>query len=187
MRFRLIVSPFLSPGTWTSVRAESTRRWPALHVEWVTDDPWGALATSDLVVTIPGTNTLELALLAVPFAVVVETDLLALAPLEGVLEWIVRIPGLGGPIRRALLRQHLARVKYTALPNLRAGRAIAPEWVGRWTSEELAKQVAALLRAPGRREAMRRDLREAFTLHPGASRAVAGAALVLARRVTGAA
>ncbi len=182
VRFRLVVSPFLSPDLWARIREESARRRPELDAQWVTDEPWHALATSDLVVTIPGTNTLELAMLGVPFAVVVDTDLLPLAPLEGPLEWVTRMPGLGVPLRRAVLRRHLSHVKYTALPNLRAGRALVPEWVGRWTPEELAKQVAALLRDPAQQEAMRRELRSAFSLRPGASQAIVAAALGLAQQ-----
>ncbi len=182
VRFRLIVSPFLSPDLLTRIQEESARRWPELDAQWVTDEPWPALATSDLVVTIPGTNTLELALLGVPFAVVIDTGLLQLAPIEGALELVTRIPGLGTPVRRALLRRHLSRLEYTALPNLRTGRTVVPEWVGRWTPEELAKQVAALLYAPEQREAIRRDLRETFDLPPGASRMIAQSAIALAGR-----
>ncbi len=184
VRFRLIVSPFLSPDLWIRIREESARRWPEMDAQWVTDEPWHALATSDLVVTIPGTNTLELAILGVPFVVVVDTDLLPLAPLEGSMELVTRMPGLGVSLRRAVLRRHLSRFQYTALPNLRAGRALVPEWVGRWTPEELAKQVADLLHAPERREAIRRDLRETFDLPPGASRMIVQAALALAGRST---
>lgn len=180
VRFNMIVSPYVSSSVWMGAREEATRRWPHLDIEWVTGESWAAVAASDLVITIPGTNTLELAILGVPFVVVVDTDLVTVASLEGLLEWATRAPGLRR-LRRALLLRRLSRVRFAALPNIRAGREIVPELIGRWTPEELAKQVAALLRSPARRHAIRRALRDTFTQPPGASRAIVDAALALAR------
>ncbi|OGR98588.1 MAG: hypothetical protein A2V88_07725 [Elusimicrobia bacterium RBG_16_66_12] len=180
VRFNIIVSPYLSRDAVAAVRADASRQWPSLALKWVTEDGWAALAASDFVLTIPGTNTLELAMLAIPFAVVVDTTLVPLASMEGALEWITRVPGIGPALRRRVLMRYLARLRFASLPNIRLGRAVVPEWVGRWPPEELAKQVAAWLQAPDKREALRRELQETFALHPGAAQAIASSALELA-------
>jgi len=180
VRFRMIVSPYVSPTVWMRERDEAARRWPNLLVEWVTGDPWSAVAASDLVVTIPGTNTLELAILGVPFVVVVDTELVSVAAIEGVLEWVTRAPGLRR-LRRAVLLRRLSRLRFAALPNIRAGREIVPELIGRWTPEELAKQVAALLDSSAKRDAIRAALRDTFAQPPGASQTIVDTALALAQ------
>jgi len=115
----------------------------------------------------------------VPFVVVLDTDLVTVAPVEGVLEWVTRAPGLRR-LRRALLLRRLSQLRFAALPNIRAGREIVPELIGRWTPEELAKQIAALLRSPAKRDEIRQALQDTFTQPPGASRAIVDAALALA-------
>lgn len=176
---RIIASELLSPALVAGVQREEARRRPALPVRWITDDPWTALAGSDFAMTIPGTNTLELAMLGLPFAVVVDLDLLDRAPLEGLVEWLTRIPA-GRFLRRAVVRQLLARRPFVALPNARAGRLVVPEWIGRWTADELAKRVAELLNDSNRRAAMRATLQDLFPVRGGASRAIAQTALALA-------
>lgn len=179
---QIIVSEFLSPRVVESARVMVTRRWPDLNVRWIARDPWAAMKGSDLIVTIPGTNTLELAMLGVPFVVVVETDLLRYAPMEGAMEWLARTPVVGPRLRQLILRRAVGRRRYVALPNARAQRMVVPEWVGRWTRVDLAKRVADLLADPARLRAIRTDLRGLGLLAPGASDRIAETALALAGR-----
>ncbi len=178
--FQIILAEFLSPELVASMRTDVTHQWPALRVVWVTHDQWAALARSDLVLTVPGTNTAELAILGVPFAVVVPVEFLDRVPTEGLLEWVGRIPGAGRLIKRLAARRYFARPRLLALPNLRAGRAIVPEWIGRWTPVELANRVLQLLDdAPGL-SSMRTALRQVYPASGGAAGAIAGQALALA-------
>jgi len=179
---QVIVSEFLSPRVVEDARDMVTRRWPHLGIRWITRDPWAAMRDSDLIMTIPGTNTLELAMLGVPFVVVVDEDLLRYAPLEGALEWLARAPVVGSRLRRLMLRQAIRRMRFVALPNARAGRMVVPEWVGRWTREDLAKRVAELLTDSARLQAIRTDLRGLGLLIPGAADRIAETALALAGR-----
>ena len=179
---QVIVSEFLSPRVVEDARDMVTRRWPQLSIRWITRDPWAAMKASDLIVTIPGTNTLELAMLGVPFVVVVDEDLLQYAPLEGAVEWLARAPVVGTRLRRVILRRALRRIRFVALPNARAGRMVVPEWVGRWTREDLAKRVAELLADPARLRTIRADLQGLGLLRPGASDRIVETALALAGR-----
>lgn len=179
--FHVITAEFLSPGVVAEMQADVSHRWPTLRVVWDTADPWTALARADLALTIPGTNTVELAILGVPFAVIVPVEMLDRVPTEGLLEYIGRIPGLGRLIKRVAVRWYFSRPRLVALPNLRAGRAIVPEWIGRWTPSELANRVGELLDDAPRRAAMRVDLRQVYPATGGAAAAIAREALALAR------
>jgi len=178
--FQIIAAEFLSPDVVAAMQEETRRRWPALRIIWVTRDTWAALARSDLVVTVPGTNTAELGILGAPFAVVVPVEFLDRVPTEGLLEWVGRIPGAGRLIKRAAARRFFARPRLVALPNLRAGTAIVPEWVGRWSPVDLANRVLQLLDDAPRRAAMRTALRQVYPASGGAAAAIAGHALALA-------
>jgi lipid-A-disaccharide synthase len=132
---------------------------------------WAAIAGADLVLTLPGTNTLELALLRVPSIVVLPTTFSVQIPAEGVIEWLSRIPGVGPAVKLFLARQYLRRAPYVALPNMWARRRIMPELVGAVTPAEVAAEAARLLKDP----AARRALAEALAVIPaqaGASRRI---------------
>ncbi len=178
--FQVIAAEFLSPELIAAMQEDTRRRWLAPRVVWVTHDPWAALARSDLALAIPGTNTAELAILGVPFAVVVPLELMDRAPTEGLLEWAGRVPGVGRLIKRFATWRYFARPRLLALPNLRAGRAIVPEWIGRWTPAELANRVGELLDDAPRRAAMRTALRQVYPASGGAAGAIAIQALALA-------
>ena len=178
--FQIIAAEFLSPEFLAAMRMDATARWPALQTVWVTHDRWAALARSDLALTFPGTSTVELAMLGVPFAAIVPLEFIDRVPAEGLLEWIGRIPVAGRMIKGLAARRYFARPKLLALPNLRAGKAIAPEWIGRWTPTELANRVCDLLDDEGRRKTMSTELRALYASSTGAAARIAERALTLA-------
>lgn len=180
--FQMIISPFLSPALVEAARKAVKVHAPGLEVTWVTGEAWAALTRSDLVVTIPGSNTLELAMAGVPFVVVVDTDLMDRAAVEGPLQWLARLPWLGAPLKRMALSRYLTRHRFVALPNQLAGRPLVPEWIGRWTPQALAERVTALLHDSAQRQAMAAALRGLYQSAPGASLLIARHALALAGR-----
>ncbi len=177
---QIVVSSFLSPALVEETKRKVDRRWPDLPVEWLSDQAWAALGMSDLILTIPGTNTVELALAGIPFAVVVPTHEISRMATEGILEWVSRLPGLGRLIKGAVLSHYLATKRFVALPNQKAGRAVVPEWIGRWTPTELANRLAELLDDPSRRATIATALRELYGDPPGASATIARYAVALA-------
>ncbi len=181
LTFQVIAAEFLTPNVLLAMQEQTRRRWPAVRVVWVTRDPWEAVARGGLTLTIPGTNTAELAILGVPFAVIVPLQLLDHVPAEGLLEYAGRIPGVGRLIKREAVRRYFARPRLVALPNLRASRAVVPEWIGRWTPGELANRAVELLDDAPRRAAMQEALRQVYPASGGAAAAIAEQALALAR------
>jgi lipid-A-disaccharide synthase len=178
--FQIVTSPFLSHHLVKRAQQDVARSWPHLHIEWVGDPLPIALAGTDLALTIPGTNTLELALAGIPFAVVLPTLRIEAIPAEGLLEWIARIPGIGRFVKTVAFHRYFAKPRFVALPNIRAGRALVPEWVGRWTPSELANRLADLLRNPEQRAAMTTALQRELDATTGASMIVATRACALA-------
>lgn len=180
MTFQIVASPFLSPNLVERTREEIARSSPNLHIAWIRDASRTALAQSDLALTIPGTNTLELAMAGIPFAVILPTHHIEAIPREGVVEWLGRIPALGRMVKTLAFRWYFAKPRFIALPNIRAGQLLVPEWIGRWTPGELANRLADILHDPDRRAAMATTLRHQYGGPAGASAIVASHACALA-------
>lgn len=123
---------------------------------------------SELVLTIPGTNTARLAALGMPMLVLFPLDNVDVIPLEGPLHYICKIPHLGSKFKHFLADTINQRTKFFALPNIKAGRQIVPELRGKLDLLSVAKQALALLDDPARRQEMSANLRQAMG-EPGAA------------------
>jgi hypothetical protein len=176
----VIVSPFVTAETLAAVRQSTVVRRSPVPVRWITGDPWPVLAGTRMALTLPGTATLELAAAGIPFAVVLPTDHIAVAAVEGPLEWIARVTGLHWTLKRFALARYRSQMKFVALPNQRAGRQIVPEWVGRWTPQDIAHRVHRLLDDPMGMTAMAAALAGLYESDAAAPSRIAGAAVALA-------
>jgi Lipid-A-disaccharide synthetase len=116
------------------------------------------MKTADLALTIPGTNTLELGIAGVPSIVVLPLQKLELIPIEGPLQFIGMIPGLGKFIKRAAVNAFLDRTKYISLPNRFADEAIQLELRGLVTTDDIAVRAIGLLQHPERLASIRARL-----------------------------
>lgn len=152
-RLQTIISPFVSPQTRAALVARYRQTLDAAGIE-VGFGGWPSVVGSDLVLTIPGTNTLELAILRIPSLVVLPFSLAPQIPAEGLIEWITRIPYLGPALRLRIARAYVRRRPYVALPNMRAGRRVMPELIGNVTPEQVAAECARLVRDEAARAAL---------------------------------
>jgi len=180
VRFHMVVSPFLPHEVIDAARLDAQRTFPDLAVTWVVNEPWLALGESDFVVTVPGTNTVELAAAGVPFLAIAPEELIDHLRLEGVANWITRLPVIGRPLKRALALRSVRRQRFIALPNQHAGRLIAPEWIGTWPPDAFIAYLRQLLSDRPRRAHMSRTLRELYAGARGASKRIAERSLSLA-------
>jgi lipid-A-disaccharide synthase len=130
-------------------------------------DDLGAAAGSDLAITLPGTNTVQLAVLGVPMLVVLPLDRPGRIRTEGLSEWLARIPGLGAAIKGVMVWQFLRRPHALAWPNRQAGRMVVPEMVGRLEPAEVARRALAMLDDRPGLEAAARELRELYRTPAG--------------------
>ncbi|MGH7418736.1 MAG: hypothetical protein ACREKB_13270, partial [Candidatus Rokuibacteriota bacterium] len=98
-----------------------------------------AMAGADLVITIPGTTTMQAAAAPVTALVVVPLQFTGAAPTEGVLQWLLSVPLLGAAIKRIAAPAYIRRQGFVSLPNRLTGRAILPEVIGRVEPAALAR------------------------------------------------
>jgi lipid-A-disaccharide synthase len=119
------------------------------------------MAEADLVITIPGTTTMQVAAAPVAALVVVPLQSIGGVPTEGLWQWLLSIPLLGPALKRALAPGYIRRQAFVSLPNRLTGWAILPEVIGRIEPAALAQTAAALLEDPAARRRMEVALAEA--------------------------
>lgn len=125
----------------------------------------GSLEGLDLAVTIPGTNTAELACAGIPFVVILHPlAYIGGGGLSGLLE---RLP-LPNRWKSVLRKRKYRRLKMTALPNQKAGRMIAPELVLTNSLEPLTSQLRKWVEDPQEVERRRSELQGVMG-EPGAT------------------
>lgn len=161
------VSPFLPPDLVAQVLDGAP-----LRVIYSDEERYAAYRRAALALTLPGTSTLELALLHTPMLVWLPLYDPARVPVEGLLEWVSRLPA-GRMLKAALVRRHFHRPRVVALPNHLAGERVVEELVGETPVDEVAERVIALLGDRARRDAMRSALRAHFPRMPGAADRIA--------------
>lgn len=113
---------------------------------------------SELVITIPGTNTARLAARGIPMLVLFPLDNPEVIPLEGLAHYLGLIPILGAVFKRWLVNFVNRRTNFFALPNQKAGRKIAPEIRGKIDPSAVAEITLALLDDQEKREQISRAL-----------------------------
>ncbi len=113
----------------------------------------------DVAVTLPGTNTMELAALGVPMVVIVPTNEPERIPLEGLPGLVGAVPFVGPWVKRRAIQRLAARIGFVALPNRRAGSCVVPEVKGSLTAPDVADPVCELLGSDTERRRMSERLK----------------------------
>ena len=131
---------------------------------------YNALQISDLSLTLPGTNTAELAALGTPMLVMLPLQRPDLIPLDGLMGQIGKVPILGPLLKRLLVKIKLAQMPFLALPNQKSGHAIVPELIGHISAEQVAIEAEKILNDPILRREMSLKLRETMPSHQSATR-----------------
>lgn len=147
----------LAPGSATSAWWLHTDR---LSVAAYKGLQYDIMLASDLALTVPGSNTAEMAFLGLPMVVVLPLNQAEEIPLEGVAGLIGRLPLVGRPLKRAAVLAAAERVQYAALPNRKAERLLVPEVRGHIEPEDVLAPALTLLREPEKRQEIGRQLRE---------------------------
>ncbi|MCS7172665.1 MAG: hypothetical protein N0A24_04545 [Armatimonadetes bacterium] len=160
----MVASPFLPPGL-----LESAVLNHRIHVLTEEEERLRAYRRATLALTIPGTGTLELAYLHTPMVVWLPLYDPARLPLEGLWEWVGRIPLGGRALKAAAVRRYFRTPRPVALPNRLAGERVVEEVVGDEPVEAVARRVVELLDDEARRARMQRALQLRFPWAPGAA------------------
>jgi lipid-A-disaccharide synthase len=164
----IVVSPFVSPSVHAGLLDRYRRVLESARIV-VARGGSPEVGGADLALTIPGTNTLELAVMRLPSLVVMPFSLAPRIPFEGIIEWITRLPYVGPGLRLFLAREYVKRQPHgVSLPNMRAGRRIMPELIGQITPAQVAEEAARIVRDEALRASMAAAL-EAIPVEAGAS------------------
>jgi len=192
-QFLLILSPFVSKKelntvgeeslnkTFSGVKAKLKRedgRWKlitksGLETIVVEEKRYEAINISHLIITIPGTNTLESTYLETPMVVAIPLNKPEAIPMDGLAGLVGGLPIIGSLIKRQMVKQYSKRIKFAAIPNIRAEREIVPEIRGIIEPADIAKEVIGLLRSPERLTEMKEELRKIARTTEGAANKVA--------------
>jgi lipid A disaccharide synthetase len=123
-------------------------------------------------VTIPGTNTAEVAVIGTPMVSIFPMDSFNMIPLEGIWDLIGRIPVLGYYFKRKYVKMMIEKTRFFAIPNIKTGRSIVPELTGNIQAIDVAVVMDKLLNSPDILKEMSGQLRAALG-GPGAAKKIA--------------
>jgi len=191
-QFFLILSPFANKENLISLGKEKLNRvfqgttaklikegeqWKlltemGLKVSLVEKERYEIMSVSNIAITIPGTNTAELAFLGIPMVVAVPLNKPEAIPLDGLSGLIDKFPLLGTLIKRWIVKKYNKKIKFTAIPNIRAEEEIVPEVRGIIEAQDVAKQVIKILREPTRRDLISGKLKKVMGTKGASDRVV---------------
>ncbi len=112
---------------------------------------------SELAITIPGTNTGRLAALGIPMLVIFPLDNPDVIPLDGLAHYLGKVPYLGSKFKRKLIDTLNKKIKFFALPNIKADKKIVPEIRGKIEPAAVALKTISLLKDMRKRKEMSRE------------------------------
>ncbi|HZZ00170.1 MAG TPA: hypothetical protein VFE36_11395 [Candidatus Baltobacteraceae bacterium] len=153
---------------------EGDVRIPVVH------NTLAAASRARLVLTIPGTKTIELAVLGKPAITITPLNAPEIITFNGPLTYLDRIPLVGIPLKRAVAVGVSNRFKYHTQPNIDAGEMLVHEVHGTITPGRIARIAldryddTAWIAATGNR------LSALYRQHAGAAERMAGELLAMA-------
>lgn len=143
-----------------------------IPVRIILNEQIDAMAASDMIVTVPGTNTAEVAIIGTPMVSIFPLDSSNMIPLEGTWDILGRIPLLGFLLKRSYVKIMQKRTRFFAIPNIKTGKAVVPELLGKIQAADVADKVDSLLNNPDALKEMSDQLKAALG-KPGAARRIA--------------
>jgi lipid-A-disaccharide synthase len=105
-------------------------------------DRWGSAL--DFALTLPGTNTIQLAYRKIPHLVVAPLNKPEIIPFVGALALFRRLPFVKPLIRKAVLA-YAGRFRFVGLPNIYANEEIVPELFGVLETKDIVDKLAEIL------------------------------------------
>lgn len=142
--------------------------------------PYDVMRAADMALTVPGSNTAEMAALGLPMVVALPLNVADKIPLPGAAQYMEKLPFVGKRLKRKVVHDRAAAMPLVAWPNRKAGELIVPEVRGMLRPEDVALEAAPLLLDARRRAAMAKRLRHVMG-PAGAAERVAERLLAAAR------
>ncbi|MCQ2736588.1 MAG: hypothetical protein MJ234_05230 [bacterium] len=142
-------------GTWGRIDGDFLETGGGVRIRIERDIRFDVISMSDLVITIPGTNTAEIASLGKPMIVAYSWK--AKIP-SGGLGFLINAIPFTGHLRKAVMTFMYRKIKFKGLPNALAEKEITPELLVEDSSEELSSLACSLLNDPERLSEISREL-----------------------------
>ncbi|TAM75222.1 hypothetical protein EPN44_09175 [bacterium] len=142
-----------------------------------------AMAKARLVLTIPGTKTIEAAALGTPYLACVPLNLPEKVVVNGPLTYLDRVPFVGVHLKRAVIARVSKRFPLASQPNIDIGEMVAPELRGTLMPAHVARVTLDVAHDEERLRVMRKRLGTLYTRHRGAADRMAQALLEELRAV----
>ncbi|OGI03586.1 MAG: hypothetical protein A2X42_00975 [Candidatus Margulisbacteria bacterium GWF2_38_17] len=120
--------------------------------------PVDIFSNTDLLVTIPGTNTAQAAIAGIPLCVIIPLNNPEEIPLEGIFGLIGNIPFLGKYLKKTAVVILEKKIKFFSIPSMKAKKTIVPELVGRLVPVDVANFI---LQYAKDRNAIRKSVEDA--------------------------
>lgn len=139
-----------------------------------------AAVRARLILTIPGTKTIELAVLGRPTVALTPFNAPEVVTINGPLTYLDRIPFVGIPLKRAAALAVTRRFRFFAQPNIDAGNELVRELRGTVTPGRIARVALECYDDSGWLAASRDALAQLYRDHIGASGRMADALLDMA-------
>ena len=130
-----------------------------------------------LAISIPGTKLIELAAIGVPSICCLPLNAPELAVINGPLQYLGRLPGVGAPLKRAAVLAFAKRFRYFAQPNIDAERELIPELSGTLFPARVAAVAAERYADGAWCERTGEELRARYAGHAGAAKRMTAALL----------
>jgi lipid-A-disaccharide synthase len=99
----------------------------------------------DFAVSLPGTNTIQLAYRGIPTLVVAAWNKPEIVPMEGAIGMVKWIPYLGKALTRLAVYAYARKYRYVALPNIYSNQEVVPEIFGLITTDQITDRIAEIL------------------------------------------
>jgi len=178
-QFAFIISPYLKKELLIKHLKKADLEYVNGHIKYngtsillVFVDQHSFIAASDLVVTIPGTNTAEAAILGTPMISVFPEASTPFIPLEGIYEIIGKIPFFGFIFKVLYVKMLFSKTRFFAIPNIKSGKEIVPEYKGKIQPKTIAEKAVALLNNTEKTRKIREQLKSCLG-GKGAARRIA--------------
>ena len=166
--YKKIISELKTQNSELKAQLVSSPFENAIPIEGIKTIKFEEAYNSELVITIPGTNTARLAAMGIPMISIFPLDNPDVIPLEGILHYVCSLPYFGSKIKAYFANLMNKQTQFFALPNIKADNEIVPEIRGVIDPSSVAQLALSLLKNKEKRSKMSEDLKSAMG-KPGAS------------------
>ena len=122
--FDVMLSPFTDSKTFNHLKMQ----YPGVSFRILSSV--NDLSMYEYALTIPGTNTMQLAYLKVPFMMIFPTHDASILRLNGIAGLLLLIPLIGPILKRVILTLAIRKKRFYSLPNIVFKKLLFPELVG---------------------------------------------------------